>query len=130
MSMTTCYKQLQTEVFYFYIKRLSFSTFLEFGPQIRCPWNWYTDLKLAQDQPLVMLRIPLSVRTKYGMRMDTKLDNFLHLHENKKIWHEICVSPFFLWGLQWFYFCWHIFSNLRPYLVQYWNVVAFFILNF
>lgn len=45
--------------FLFLCKRLVFSlsAFLEFGSQIRCDLNWYTDLKSALDHCLT-LQVP------------------------------------------------------------------------
>ena len=45
--------------FFIFMQDFSFSfrAFIKLGSQIRCPQNWYTDLKSALDQPLMLLVI-------------------------------------------------------------------------
>ena len=57
-SMFNLLKRIRDGSFLFLWKMLAFLflPFFDFGAQIRCPQNWYTDLRSALNQPLIKMK--------------------------------------------------------------------------
>ena len=74
-------KELQVAVFYFYARQFFlFPPFLNLGVQIRCPQNWYINLKLPLDKPLVF-KLLLAGENEAGLQ--DLVDLFMYLYNTK-----------------------------------------------